>query len=675
MENLEKTNPMRKINRLMLTLLLAGMASPVFQAVAQAPLTRKDSLFARLRLSAEDTNQVMRYLKYGEFYELSQPDSATYYYMKARDLARKLNYARGEATFVSYYIVVLNNQGNYQEALNLCQEAVKIFTRIGSQKEIAIAYNNVGNEWEYLGDLKQAVQNYLKALQIMDKLQLKFYRRMFSNNVASVFLKLGDFKKGYQYAAESLEIAREINDRYAVASSLINVGTAEASLRRYKDALRHFREVAAIGKEIDDYTLVLDGLLNEADVYNRTKQFTAAAPRLRQALTLAQQNQNPAYEFTIYRSLATTMTESGRLTEAQTSVRQALHIARQLNAANEVREMLVTASEIEEKVGNFAPALAYRKQFEKLNDSLLAESNTVAINQLEAQYQSEKKEARIRQLSQEKEIQALSIRQKNTLNYVFVGAIIALLAGGLLAYRNYRNQRLITRQTQALQSQRIRELEQDRQLVAVNSVLQGQEEERSRLAKDLHDGLGGMLSGIKLALMHMKGNVILPEENASAFSRTLERLDDSIQELRRIARNMMPETLIRFGLKDALTDYCGSLQQSTKLPITCQTFGLENRIEQSVEIIIYRIIQELLNNVVKHAQATQAVVQIVKETTRLSLTVEDNGKGFDFRPATRATGIGLSNIQSRIAYLNGTLDIQSRPASGTSVHIDIPLQP
>jgi signal transduction histidine kinase len=205
------------------------------------------------------------------------------------------------------------------------------------------------------------------------------------------------------------------------------------------------------------------------------------------------------------------------------------------------------------------------------------------------------------------------------------------------------------------------------------AILKGQEEERSRLAKDLHDGLGGLLSGIKFSLTNMKDNLIVTPDNMAVFERSLDMLDTSIMELRRVAHNMMPEMLVKFGLDEAMKEYCNSVTATNMLTAKYQSFGMNERIDGTSEIIIYRIIQELLNNVVKHASASEALVQLVKGNERLSVLVEDNGKGFDTAALENNKGAGWTNIRSRTNYLNGRLDVHSEQGRGTTVTIEFKL--
>jgi signal transduction histidine kinase len=190
-----------------------------------------------------------------------------------------------------------------------------------------------------------------------------------------------------------------------------------------------------------------------------------------------------------------------------------------------------------------------------------------------------------------------------------------------------------------------------------------------------------MLSGIKYSFSNMKETLIMTPDNMLGFQRGLDMLDSSISELRRVAHSMMPEALMKFGLNAALKDFCTSINNSGVLKVIYQSHDADNLdISQTASVTIYRIVQELLNNSIKHAAATQVLVQLNKEDNKLLLTVEDDGKGFDIASLQEAKvrtdgsvgrGIGWTNIISRLDYLKGKLDIQSAPGKGTSVNIEI----
>ena len=211
-------------------------------------------------------------------------------------------------------------------------------------------------------------------------------------------------------------------------------------------------------------------------------------------------------------------------------------------------------------------------------------------------------------------------------------------------------------------------------MAATEAVLKGEEQERTRLAKDLHDGLGGMLSGIKYSLNTMKGSMIMTPDNVQAFERSMDMLDSCIKEMRRVAHNMMPEALVKFGLDTALQDFCNDVNQSGALKVSYQSIGLkDSAIEQTTGITIYRIVQELLNNTMKHATAKSAIVQISKTDGWLTVTVEDDGTGFNTAILKQSKGIGWTNIQNRVEFLKGKIDVNSQEGKGVSVLIELPV--
>jgi signal transduction histidine kinase len=351
---------------------------------------------------------------------------------------------------------------------------------------------------------------------------------------------------------------------------------------------------------------------------------------------------------------------------ARKELQTALTISTEQGILKEKQLILRDLTQVEEKTHHEAQAYSYLKQADTISDSLKNIESKAAIAGIEAKYQAAEKEKEITRLQSEKQLQTLSIRQQSTLNYILFGSITVLLLLGFLLYRNYR-------QKQQLQQQTIGQLEKDKQLLAVNAMLKGQEEERSRLAKDLHDGLGGMLSGVKYSLSNIRENLIVTPDNIAVYERSLDMIDSSIRELRRVAHNMMPEMLMRFGLDEALKDYCQSVSSTKLLALRYQSFGFDTRLDSQAEIIVYRIVQELLNNILKHASATEVLVQLVREATRLNVLVEDNGRGFDTGILENNKGAGWTNIRSRVEYLKGKIDVHSEASKGTSVTIEFTL--
>jgi len=315
------------------------------------------------------------------------------------------------------------------------------------------------------------------------------------------------------------------------------------------------------------------------------------------------------------------------------------------------QRVLMVLSRYEASKLNYKNAFDYLSRSSQLKDSVFNESNKRHINYLESLYQSEKKDSEIKQLEAGKRI-------RNIILISLAALLVLLVVSGFFFISNLKQRRLVVEQL-------VKQLEQEKQLTATHALLDGETSERVRLSRDLHDGLGGMLSVVKIKIANMKGNVTIPEEYVGVFNSALEMLDGSIRELRRVAHNLMPESLMKYGLNPAITDFCNSVNT-----IKYHFFGSERRLDEKLEIAIYRIVHELVNNALKHANANQINVQLIMDVDRVSIIVQDDGIGFDPKSANVFESSGLKNIESRVASFKGRMDLFSAPEKGTEVTVE-----
>jgi signal transduction histidine kinase len=451
-----------------------------------------------------------------------------------------------------------------------------------------------------------------------------------------------------------------MNNDYARASSMINMAVGEIELNKnYLKAISLYDSIAAIGKRIEEPVLELDALNGKGEVYMKMNQLGKASEVYNKLLFEAKSTANTPYEMFASAGLALIADQSGRFGEAAQYLQKAISLADSTGALLEKKNYLGVGVEIALKSGNSTLSAIFYRQYNQLSDSLMSVQRQSDVRLEEARYNATLREQMI-------VLQQAKISRRNWQVGLLVVSMVAAFLIFFLWVVNLNKKR-------QLQKRKIQQLEQEKQLLSVQALLKGQEEERSRMAKDLHDGLGGMLSGIKLTLGGMKGNMVLTEENARLFSGALLKLDQTIGEMRRVAHSMMPEALLRLGLGQALSDYCNGLTESSAgLLVNYQQFGLKERLPNDTEIVVYRIVQELLTNVIKHSKATQVLVQLMQQDNLLMLTVEDNGQGFKPETVLNNNGSGLSNIHSRVSYLHGTIDIKSEPGKGSSFHIEIP---
>jgi signal transduction histidine kinase len=637
----------------------------VCSVLSAQTIMNKDSLLRLLPLAKEDTNTVTLYINIGQQYETNEPETAKRYYRMAGELSKKIGYTKGVISFINNYTFVLNMQGNHDSSLLLNLQAVELSKKSNDSLNLAKTLFNTGTSYRDLGEYESAAQYYEEGKQIFEKLGNEGIGALGDDILQLLYYQMHQYEKGIQYGESSVSKLRKTDNPAMLGTSLTNLGLNYLSVKKFAKASSLFHEALEISKKIDDKNMEQSQYMNMGDVFLQKGDFEKMRLFMDKALILSKELELHESELIATLGLSYYFQHKKKYTLAEQYAREALSLSYRFNLRIQRQKVFAHFSDLAYSMQDIKLGDYYETQSTLLGDSILNETIQQNTLKLEKKYETEKKAIRIKQLEADKRIQQISIHQKNLINYLLITGIATLFIISLLSYRTYK-------QKQTLQKQRISELETQQHLAATEAVLKGEEQERSRLAKDLHDGLGGMLSGIKYSFTTMKGNLVMTPENHQAFERSMDMLDSSIREMRRVAHNMMPEALVRFGLDTALNDFCNDISQSGALNISYQSIGLEGvLINQTTAITIYRIVQELVNNTMKHAKATTAIVQLTQSQGQLSLTVEDNGKGFDTRILKVNKGTGWVNIQNRVEFLKGKLDITSKEGEGTSVHIEL----
>jgi signal transduction histidine kinase len=624
-----------------------------------------DSLLHQLKSVKEDTTGVNLYLEIGGHYEGTEPLTAKVYYRKAIDLSTKINSQTATIKSLIYYSGIFSITGEYDSSIVYNEKALALSRQIKDSLNIGIALLNIGVAHGYNEDFGTAIQYCQEGLKVVEGRSHIKIEVQINDRLQVLYWQMAQYDKAIVFGEKAVQQSRLLGMPYMLAQSLSNLSLGYIAQNMYPKATPLLTEALGIAKALNNYNLESSILLNLSDNLMVSGDYEKAKVYIERSLLLNRTLGSPNGETISLRALAMYYLQKKDFNNARKLATESSVISHKYNFTLEYAEAIRVLSSIAFATGDMNAGDKYYREY---GDSIKALVKVVLSQKsadLEKKYETEKKETQIKKLEAEKQVQLLSIRQKNTLNYILIGSAAALLIISLLLYGNYKSK-------QKLQQQRINELEKEKQLTATEAVLKGEEQERTRLAKDLHDGLGGMLSGIKYSLNSMKENLIMTPDNAQAFERSMDMLDSSIKEMRRVAHNMMPEALVKFGLDTALKDFSNDIEKSGALQVSYQSIGIENAdIEQITAISVYRIVQELLHNAIKHAAARSAIVQVARSNGHITITVEDDGKGFDTGILAQAKGIGWTNIQSRVDYLKGKLDIQSEPGKGTSVHIEL----
>jgi len=629
-------------------------------------VNKRDSIVRNLAAMKDDSNKVLALMKYGRWWETYSMDSAAVCYLKMHTLSQKINYLAGDLKYYGNYTFILNQQGKLDKSLKLNLESVDLAKRKGTSEQVAICLFNTGSSYNNMAKYDTALSYYLNAVKIFEELGLSYNMAVAYDNIGGIFSNIGQYEKGLEYHLKAFDRANKVGDSTEIASAALNTGIQYSKLNKLKDAEKYLNITLDIALKIKNTYLQIQANLTLAEVFLKQNLSDKSISYATQGLESARSINSKYSEMEALKILTRAYYLKKDMKETIVCGEQTIIFGKENNIVSDIFKVYKLLGYAYAETGNYKAGYDNLLIAKNLEDSINGKELTKEVEQLEIKYQTEKKEKQILQLQQTEK------RQQILIGGMALG-ILGILIISFLVYKNYQQKRKLLLADATLQQQKINELETEKQLLATQSVLQGQEEERKRLAKDLHDGLGSILSGAKISFNSMKNNLTITPENAAAFERSIAMLDQSIQELRRVAHNMMPEALVRFGLDTALRDFCSSIYQSKALQLTYQSFELnDDTIPPNKTSAIYRIVQELVNNILKHAHAKTALVQLIKKEDVLSITVEDDGVGFDITILKNNTGIGYLNLQNRVAYIGGKMDIETIAGKGTSVTIEIP---
>jgi two-component system NarL family sensor kinase len=502
-----------------------------------------------------------------------------------------------------------------KEALDRFYLALKTAERCDDYMTQLKAFVNIGWAMMELNQFEQAIGSFEKAIAFIKEKNLPDqHASVIYNNLASSYGSLDKPDSAYKYARIAIAKAHENNNIETEANGLFILGTAQQKKGELNNALQSFLLAQPLRQQVGDPFFIVSDLAELSALYSklgRTKEGVATGLR---ALEIAKTNDISAKLPMIYAALA----------------------------AN------YEADRDFEKVSNMY------KNISDLKDSMYADASPKALAEMQTRYETEKQ-------------QWIIERQKNRIarqNFIFLGIAGLALLLGLLIYSLYKRYKL-KKETQ-LQAAIMRQQE-----LATKAVIEAEEEERQRIARDLHDGVGQMMSAARMNLSAFESAIALNEPDRASFDNIIRLVDESCREVRHVSHNMMPNALLKNGLASAVQDFTDKLDKST-VRVHLFMEGLDERMDLNVESVLYRVIQECVNNVMKHSAATTLDISIIRDNDGISATIEDNGKGFDTNDRQKFEGIGLKNIRTRVEYLKGTVEFDSAPGKGTLVSLHVP---
>ena len=645
--------------------MLAAAGTPVL--AQNPPNARRDSLERVLAgQTTADTNRVRTLNRLAAALLPEPAGKAPVLLRESQALAHRLRDRRGEAQALHYQAELALRGGDFagcqalaQRSLGLARQtgdslavavsagtcatallgagepeaATRLFTRqlraaraVGSQREEAAGTLGLGNVAKFTGQDPQALGYYRQAGRLYRSAGPGWLANL-CICMASSFANLHQPDSAAFYSQRSLALARRAHEPWLEAQALSVVAKSEFIRGQYVPARDHLRRHIELVEGLGNQAAAAQALKNIANVYNHLGDYAGAVAANERAIALLKQAGDQAGTKAAYDGLAAALFNLDRYEEA-------------FNA---------------------------QRLSSMYQDSVLKEAGMRSIVEMQTKYETEKKEAQNRLQAAQLRTQEQVIRRRNT--QLIAGLLVAGLLAGL-AYLLYTRRRLRREVEFAQERQQLTQLR-------AQAVLDAEEAERRRIGTDLHDGVGQLLTVAKLNLGALGEQLAISTEAQQAMlQNALDVVDESFREVRQISHNLMPNSLIKRGLAQAVRDFLSKVSPDGRLKINIETVGLDRggRLGPNIENVLFRVIQELVQNIIKHARATEMTLQLVRSPEELTVLVEDNGVGFD--PAAlgaESSGIGLKNIESRLAFLGGRAEFDSRPGHGTTVTLEVPL--
>lgn len=560
-----------------------------------------------------------------------------------------------------------SRKGQFQKALDVCNNAITESRKsTDSLLYLSDIHCNIASLYLFEGNFEKGIYYYYEAAKYAErnKHQSPASLARLYMNLGAALVQIRETQKAQPYFDKAEYFAAKAKDSAELGFAVLNRGTSFADSETPK-AMQYFHRALGIAQRNKLSELSYATIMSLVGCYNRMGKPDSAILYLLEANGNAEKGQydNPYYNWKILYELGSAHFKTGNYPLAERYLSKAQDMANEYGLYTNIMSSRYLLSYALFHLGKYKDAYLYMASAYVMRDSQMTADRIRVSNELEVKYRTAEKDKELVQKALEISRQGNALQRKN----VWIGGITAgaamliMLSVGL--YRNYRNR-------QRLQTNQIRLLQQEQDMNRLRAMVEGEERERQRLARDLHDGIGGMLAAINMnvSAVQQRYHTLfgLPE-----LDPIMKMLEDTTEEVRKTAHNLMPDILIRNSFTEAIRLYCEQVNSGRNLHINLVFVNHIDLQHKSVELVLYRIVQELIQNIVKHAQATEAIIEIVQEQQLFNIVVEDNGIGFD--PKDSHKGFGLQNLQYRVQSLQGTISIESARGMGTTINISFDL--
>lgn len=616
--------------------------------------------------------------------QLGQADSALYYYEESILIKKRLDDPLSTAKTIlnlgNYYYSI----GQFRRAIEYYKRTLPFYKQSNYAEGIGRLENNLGVSYYKLGFYALSAKHYVKGLSIYDSLQADELRLNTLINLAGVLKEQGKTMEAKDYYLQALERRKGSLENTSKAEIYLNLGDILEIGNEWPEAMETFQAAARIYEDQQIPKGLSETYHGLARTYAGLGNKAMAKEYFRLCLELKREIKDDLNLGKVLTSLAVFQYENGQYNDALNNYQQGLQLARKYELPQLSRANLLGLSEVYEQLGSPKKALDFRLQYETVKDSLDNLEKARQIAELQEQYESVQKDKRISELALENDLAKTEIEkneaiaeQQKAKKTTYLVATIALftLALGLFLYYRQRLSlaSLKEKEEQAKHQRNIESLLDQQRTKNLEARIAGEEQERQRLAKDLHDHLGSILATVKVNLQGIFDREKSLKENEQV--QTVNTLvDKACEDVRGIAHHLHMGISESFGLVSALKDLAQSVSSTNGITVQVTATNSTDRFDSNMEVFIYRMVQELLSNALKHSQASLVSIQLTSLEELVSIIVEDNGRGFNKDDASvKHKGIGLKNLISRIEGFDGEITIDSTLGKGTTILVDLPL--
>ncbi len=543
-----------------------------------------------------------------------QYDSSIYFYEAALSIYNKMNNLKGRGSALNNIGLIYWNMADYDKALRYFFDALKDFETIKNDTYTANALNNIGLVYDDTKKFNQALVYHHKAREVYEKMGDPYLKGAVYNNLGNSYSNLSRMDSAGYYYRKAIDMHLLAKDDYGLSIAYSGYATLLQSTGNIDEALAYYTKSLPLKEKINEMSGQSTILINMAEIYKSKKNAALELAYLEKAKTIAEKNNLRKDLISIYQKLS-------------------LHYEQ----------------------SDLPLSYRYFKKYNEVKDSVFNETSNRQITELNTKYETGKKELKLKE-------QDLLIARNKFLIWGITASVMLLAFIGFFYYKKNQFKHAAKLQAEIMKQQDL----------ATKSIIAAEENERKRIAADLHDGVGQMMSAAKMNLSVFESELPFSNElQKHSFENVISMVDECCREIRSVSHQMMPNALLKSGLANAVKEFLGKIDNRV-IRVSLHAEGLNERIDSNTETVLYRVIQECVNNVLKHAGANLLDISLIRDTDGISVTIEDNGKGFNSASLQKYEGLGLKNIISRVNFLKGSIEIDSTPGKGTLIAIHIP---